>query len=227
MKSRLGTMIKIAFGALLVLMVAAPISASPITQLQIDELNTILVSPNVDALLSSIDVNAGLTIGFDATTVWTDDSDATGDLGAGEGCDSTAIDGGVGCQLIVSFNSPQTLVGFEGSPNNDADGGISVTFWSGLGGTGTQYVPDFQSATSSQLLGSDTGYWFFGAQESGGIGSVVVTTSSSGPDAPDAGGLYAADFQFLATSTPEPSTFLLLAAGLFGLGLVSRRRLAR
>jgi hypothetical protein len=99
----------------------------------------------------------------------------------------------------------------EVEPENlsaEAPKNFTFAYFSGMNGTGTLL---------EHMTPSLTGWGFFGAQDPA-IRSVTIHVAN--------------DSTFVLSdmrvgNVPEPSTSLLLAAGLLGLGLVSRRRLAR
>jgi hypothetical protein len=112
----------------------------------------------------------------------------------------------------ATYNFAQGATGLSllwGSP----DSYNTLTFYSGLNGTGTNLFSITGSALDPQSLGHDLVDFMM----SGGIfDSVVLTTSENAFEF--------ADLQDAPASTPLPATLPLFAGGLAGLGLLMLRR---
>jgi len=128
--------------------------------------------------------------------------------------------------LTMDFTDLNALTefGFWATPyDNGTEYNIQVAFYSPSDTLLADYTTDSslsQNLTSEEPENEYTGWYFFGYQTTidQPIGSVVVTTT-------DPGGMLLSEMEY--QDTPEPTSFLLLAGGLFGLGLASRRRLGR
>jgi hypothetical protein len=224
-------MTKVTWGMLLVLVMAIPASAG------------VIGSPTDPAYLNTmlIDPTAALTFVDGSTLTSFSGGGLTVDLAPGQGAQwyndgfgpaSDAVlfsTDNTGANYISSltleFSGPVTVFGFQAIPNDLFQPfNITANFYSSSDGTGTALDTITLSPTGGYdpNTGMFTGWNFFGAQDAA-IGSVVISTDDvAGPNT--AGGMIISELHY---GTPEPSTSLLLAAGLLGLGLVSRRRLAR
>jgi hypothetical protein len=112
-----------------------------------------------------------------------------------------------------------------------------VSFFASSDGSGAPLATITESILANCCTGAnDTEYenwYFFGYQGSlsDPIGSATISTNDcyGGPgciaSSDDFYGMILSEVEY--TTTPEPSTYMLLAAGLFGLGWKARRRLAR
>lgn len=208
-------MTKVIIGVILVLAMVAPVSASIITQAELDSSYDIVPvgdsSYNLEFLTSI--ATPGTTLTFSPGTWWFNGLGVDGGIGATSA--SSENFSAVSDNLTISFSTPVSVFGFDALPDDyDVEYDLTAAF----------YSPSGSLLDSSTLPATDinlTGWQFFGAYESSGIGSVVISTTDNGIIRP---ALLIADMEVAA---PEPSTSLLLAVGLFGLGLASRRRWAR
>lgn len=241
-------MTKLTCGVLLVLAAAAPISASVIAS---PSANDVLLDPTTfwtpdqdGSLVTSITSTGELTVnpGPDEAAVWYEGVD---DFGPPTNYAIALPADGGGNYLLDSLTlgfsgpNPVTEFGLDAIPN---DAGtpytITASFFASTDGSGSALATITESITSSCCGGANDseneGWYFFGYKGSATnpIGSVTVTTNDVGSCNPEGdcstspfGGMVLSNMEY--SVVPEPSTCLFIAAGLFGLGLVSRRRLAR
>lgn len=221
-------MTKAIIGMLLVLAMAAPVSASLITPAELAGANTFVIGgySNGEFVTTSTTPESVLTYnpGGAGGTIWIAGNGVNGDFGAF----STVSDGfsvsDLSDTLTIDFSTPVEIFALDALPDDFGPAyNVTADFYSPTGAlldSSTASVTGSDVGTASNF--QFTGWQFFGAYESSGIGSVVITTNDNGLEK----GLIVSDMT-VGTVVPEPSTSLLLAAGLFGLGLVSRRRWAR
>lgn len=241
-----GTMIRLACGILLVLAAVAPVSASVISSPPVDATildPTIGWTPDLDgSLVTSFTVgDTTVNAGAGEGGVWWEDGDDYGPP-TNNAIDIPTDNGGnyTISSLTLEFDStnPVTEFGLDAIPSDEDQAyDMTVSFFASGDGSGTPLATITESILANCCTGENgteyENWYFFGYQGSASnpIGSVTISTNDcyGGPGctatADDYYGMILSDFE--NTNTPEPTTSLLLAAGLFGLGLVSRRRLAR
>jgi hypothetical protein len=241
-------MVRLIVGVLFVLAAVAPISASVISSPPVDatliDPSTSYLDPSQDgdgALLTSIasgyvTMNSGAGEGG----VWWQDADDYGPPTDNAILIPTDDQGNnLITNLTVGFSgAPVTEFGLDAIPSDeDQPYNMTVSFFASDDGSGAALATITESILANCCTGeNDTEYqnwYFFGYQgsPSAPIGSATISTNDcyGGPGciatADDFTGMILSEFEY--TTTPEPSTSLLLAAGLFGFGLIARRRLAR
>ena len=219
---------KLAYGLLLILAMAVTASATIITSpLDPNYAGTLLIDPTTQAgfvdesYLSDFSGN-GLDITVDdGLAQWWDASDDNGVTPAYSALFNYDSNENSTDTITLDFGTPITVFGFYAAPEDtDQEYTITANFYSGTAGGGT-----LLDTTNQTLMGGYTdvpiGFGFFAAYNSTPYQSVTVSINEPSED-----GFIMSDLQGPDLSTPEPSTSLLLGAGLLGLGLVSRRRFA-
>jgi len=128
---------------------------------------------------------------------------------------------GTGNEFNIKFNQAVAAFGFDGSDISDSGSSFFIQFL--LGGVALTGFNSPLNVTNSGSLASSN-QLFFGYINTGGFDEVRVSSNGTG-DFFGFDNLTVGDAQQVVSSTvPEPSTYALMAAGLAGLLVVSRRR---